>query len=955
VIWAVIGALSVGLVWLTLLRNTVFALGLIAGVTVGSASTAHGRLSGVTAWTVVTTLSTGIVIATVSLAVLSGWWLPSVSTTTGGYVIGIMAAWLLVSGVSLGDIGPFAAIGGLLIAVIGGAVGVLLAANPLLFITFLFAGLLAGFLIPVGGLLFGSQTNGSGSPHRSTNIETLEPATRFGIELAAVAGLVIVVPFGSRAVALFGYGRLGLFPIGVLCGVGLSSGVWTVVGGRSEQLGRLRDRFVERVYRLVDRLDRWIQRHRRRGAERNAEESPVGEPGSETAASGEAEPVSTASNLVDQAAIRLADRGLVIEAANRLELLAENNSGIQDRLGLFWGRLSGAVATDSISSGPALQLSAAEEASRAGNTKEAQSMTDAALELAAPTIGSVSSAILRGRRRGTEELFDTLAPLLARIETLLGEEALPREFDNDADQFQLIQRVLQRLVDEEAEGFDTALSTIRAAAADGWYSVQAGDRALENGNYHRALVAYLAGIRAYRRAYDIAANAEKTASQAAVRGADRSEKGSQSTSGGTGNEKTVTGSPETYASEANQLSTAIEAVLHDTAAVVIAATNELYGDDPPPTVDTEVRRTIVRGLRELRQTRTRIDAPVPPVDLADDRYQRAEIGRSIARLRRHLSSADEAAAAGKIETAAEQYDRVADRLDVLSNRAGNAGLINLARSLMKAAGGIGRLATEPTAEAIADRPDLTVPSTTDHRAPAVSPVSNRLRRTFCEPALVELLAVVGEAADHELLEMAGEPYPELVGSVELSIAGLDPLYTAPDVDALSQWVTEVCLDALSAAVERLSERHSEIAAVGPPPVPPAFSEPPAVLHDDAVASVSTAEGVDGFGEAWLSRATALVEASKTIERRAAAVDGFPALEPRIRETLQQHGSLDTTRVSPELLVVAAHRLSGVDYDIDTQRLLKTGDIATRVGHEVVEEAVDEETDETTGDDQRPSP
>jgi len=921
-LWLCIGVVTAGIVRLTLPRNTVFALGLLAGVAIGGLYTAHNRLSRPTLSALVVTLSTGFIVAATSVVVVSTWWLPSIWTATIGYAIGIVATWLLVSGLSFDDLGGFAAIAGLVVAVAGGAAGILYAPDLRLFLAVLFAGLAAGFVVPFSSLLFALLRADSRGPRRSTD-EGLTPATRFGIEATAIAALAIVVPFGSRGAALFGYGELSAFPFGLAVGTLLSVGPVAVAGGRSERLDRLRNRFVERVYRLLDRLKRWLDRRRREGSEQGLDESTMGDGGGETAAAGD-DPASlaTATNFVEGVATRLADHELVVEAAEEIESIVETN-GLQDRVNRLWTRFSGTVSRTARNSGLALQLSAAEKARSQGDTERAQSLTDAALEFAAPTIGSVASAVVRGR--GDDgSVLDSLAPLFARIDHLLGERQLPTD-DDDPEQFQLIQTLLERLIEEEAgEGFDTALSRIRAAAADGWYSVQAGDAALEAEEYQRALVAYLAGIEAYRRAYDIAEES-KTAATNERRSPD--DPGTD-TDGGSGG---VTASASTYASEASRIATAIEAVLHDTAAVVVAATDDLYGAQPPPTVDTEARRTIVRTLRTLRQTRTRVDATVPPIELADERYQHAEIARSIARLRRHLRTADDAAVSGNTAAAVDQYERVADRLDVLSNRAGNNGLTELARSLKKTAAAVGAVAREPTPEAVADRPELSVPSTDDHRTPAVAPVGRRLRRTFCAPAFVDLWEFVGEVGEHPLLDVAGEPYPDLVGSIGVALSGLDPLYSEPDVDSLQEWVSEITLDGLSAAVEDVAAAHSDLVAADPAP-PPAFREPPEVLQHSDVTRLSTAT-VEAYSETWLERATALVEAADRIERQQSAVDGFTALEPRVRKALQRDARIDSSQINTELLEVAAHHLSGVEYDAEAELLSKTGSISRRASDE----------------------
>jgi len=923
-LWVCLGVVTAGIVRLTLPRNTVFALGVLAGVAIGGLYTAHNRLSRPTVSALVVTLSTGLVVAAVSVALVSAWWLPSIWTATIGYAIGIVATWLLVSGLSLDDLGGFAAIAGLVLAVAGGAAGILYAPDLRLFLAVLFAGLAAGFVVPFSSLLFGLLRAEARGPRRSTD-DDLTPATRFGIEATAIAALAVVVPFGSRGAALFGYGELSAFPFGLAVGTLLSVGPMSLVDGRSERLGRLRNRFVERVYRLLDRLKRWLDRRRREGSEQGLDESAVGDDGDETATAGD-DPASlaTASNFVEGVATRLADHGLLIEAAEEIESVVEANSGLQDRVNRLWTRFSGTVSRTARNSGLALQLSAAEEARSRGDTERAQSLTDAALEVAAPTIGSVAAAVVRGRQ-DSGSVLDSLAPLFARIEQLLGEEQ-PLPDSDDPEGFQLIQTLLERLIEEEAgEGFDTALSRIRAAAADGWYSVQAGDAALEAEEYRRALVAYLAGIEAYRRAYDIAEESKTAATNERRSPDDPSGPDDTDTDAAGG----VTASASTYASEASRIATAIEAILHDTAAVVVAATDDLYGARPPPTVDTEARRTIVRTLRTLRQTRTRVDATVPPVELADKRYQHAEIARSIARLRRHLRTADDVAASGNTEAAVDQYERVADRLDVLSNRAGNNGLTDLARSLQKTAAGIGAVAREPTPEAVADRSELTVPSTDDHRTPEVAPVGRRLRRTFCSPAFVGLWEFLGEARAHPLLDIAGEPYPDLVGSVGVALSGLDPLYSEPDADSLQQWAAEITVDALSAAVETVSTAHTELVE-GEPAPPPAFREPPAVLQHSDVTTLPTAD-VSAYNETWLERSTALAEAADRIDRQQSAVDGFAALEPRVRKALQRDGSLDSTQVNAELLEVAAHHLSGVEYDPEDELLSKAGPISRRAG------------------------
>ncbi|MFO7834132.1 MAG: hypothetical protein R6V31_08785 [Halohasta sp.] len=386
--------------------------------------------------------------------------------------------------------------------------------------------------------------------------------------------------------------------------------------------------------------------------------------------------------------------------------------------------------------------------------------------------------------------------------------------------------------------------------------------------------------------------------------------------------------------------------------MVIAAVEDLYGDQPPPTVDTDARRTIIRTLRTLRETRTRIDATVPPVDLADDRYQHAEIGRSVARLRRHLSTADGMVAAGNVEAAADQYERVADRLNVLGNRAGAAGLGELARELLDAEVAVAQLADEPTPEAVDDRPPLSVPETTDHRAPEVAPASRRLRRTFCDPRFVDIWEFVGEAADHPVLEIAGEPYPDLLGTAGMALSSLDPIYTDPDVGALREWIAGLSTDALAAAVTEASEYQRRIDDASEVAVPPAFDEPPAILEDASVTTLPTAEGVAALAETWAERSTAVAEAADTAERRAAAVDGFAALEPRLRSVLDEQGAVDADQLSPDLLEVAAYNLTGVAYDREAGVLSKTGEIGRRSHDEGVDAGEEDEAGEV--DDEPPA-
>ena len=930
--WLVLCGVTLVLVWLSGPRNTLFGLGVVAGVAAGSHRAAYRQFTSETVSTAVATLSTGLFVGAVSVALVSAWRLPTLSTATLGYAIGVLAAWLLISGASVEELGPFAAIGGLLIAVFGGAGGLLIVPDSTLFVALLFAGLVGGVVIPLSALAISAVT--SRSARRSAEREPIKPATRFGIEATAVAGVAIVVPFGSRAVALFGHGGAGWFPVGLLGGVMLSVSLWSV-DGRSERLTRVRDWFVERVYQLLDRLTRWVERRRNRGSHSSLNESADGEGGGEAAAAGD-ESLSNASGLVDRAASRVADHEFVRMAAEEIDSMAAANNGLRDRVGMFWGRLSGAIERQRLATGATLQLSAAETAHDEGDTERARSLADTALQLAAPTIGTAAAAVVRGRRQGFERVFDGLAPLFSRIDALLADEQFVDQ-ETDPEGFGLIQQLLERLVETEAgEGFDSALSTIRAAAADGWYSVQAGDQALTNDNYQRALVAYLSAINAYRRAYDIATEAKKTAT--AER---KTPDGEKPPAGGdprtTDGDHTVTAAAGTYAAEASRIETALEALLYDTAALTIAAVDDLYGTEPPPTVDTDGRRTIVRTLRVLRQTRSRTDSAVPVVDLADDRYQRAEIARSVARIRRHLAAADETAKRGNVEAAVEQYDRAADRLDVLSNRAGNAGLADVARRLVSTAAVIGEIASDPTAEAISQRPELSVPSTDDQRAPAAVPAGRRLRRTFCEPAFVELWEFTEEAAAHPVLDFAGEPYPELVGAVNMALGTLDPIYSRPDVASLQEWVDDTTLDALAAAVETVAESHRELCELDQ--IPSAFRAQPTVLDDELAASVPTAEGVDVFADAWLSRADALADAGETIQRRQAAVDGFAALEGKVRNRLDQRGWLGTSQVSAELLEVAASQLEGVAYDADRQRLSKTGEISRRDRESPTDESV----------------
>ncbi len=916
--WTILLGVTAVAVWLTISRSTLFALGLLAGVAAGSHRTAYRHCSGETVSTAVATLSTALFIAAASIAIVSTWWLPTLSTIMLGYAIGVVAAWLLVSGASVEEVGPFAAIGGLVLAVLGGGGGLLAVPDVRLFTVALFAGLVAGVAVPLSGLVIGAVS--TPSHRRSVDSDRMKPATRFGIEAAGIATVAIAVPFGSRAVALFGQGGTGWFPVGLLGGVILVVSLWAVGDGESTRLRRLHNWFIERVYRLADWLNRWVERRRNRGSHSSRDESADDGDSGEAAADGDDESLSRASQLVDQAADRLADHEFVRMAAEELDSLAAEN-GVTDRVSMFWSRLSEAAQRQQLTAGARLQLSAAETAHAEGDTERARSIADTALQLTAPTVGTVAAAVVRGRRGRFEAALDGLAQLFARIDELLADEELADHSD-DPDQLGLVQRLLERLIEAETgEGFDSKLAQIRAAAADAWYSVQAGDQALANEDYQRALLAYLSAIRAYRRAYDIATEAKKTA--AAERKAP-DDKGDQPADA----DNSLRASAGTYATEASRIEAALEALLYDTAAITIAAIDDLYGEQPPPTVDTEFRRTIVRTLRVLRQTRSRIDGTVPAIALADERYQRAEIARSVARVRRHLASADETAKRGNIGAAVDQYDRAADRLDVLSNRAGNAGLGDAARLLLSSATELGQLASNPTPEGIQTRPDPSIPTAEDKRAPEAVPASERLRRTFCPPTFVDLWEFTDEAADHPILEIAGDPFPELVGSVSMAVGSLDPLYTEPDVDSLQAWVAETALDALAAAVETVAEQHTQLCAMEPQP-PPSFREQPAVLDDESAATVPTEEGVETFADAWLSRADALADAAETVSRQQSAVDGFLALEPKLRERLAEQGSVGTAQVSPELLEVAAYHLEGTAYDVDEQRLSKTGEIGRR--------------------------
>jgi len=96
-----------------------------------------------------------------------------------------------------------------------------------------------------------------------------------------------------------------------------------------------------------------------------------------------------------------------------------------------------------------------------------------------------------------------------------------------------------------------------------------------------------------------------------------------------------------------------------------------------------------------------------------------------------------------------------------------------------------------------------------------------------------------------------------------------------------------------------------------------------------VTTLPTAEGIDALAETWAERATAVADAAEAAERRAAAVDGFAALEPRLRTVLNDQGQVDADQLSPDLLEVAAHNLTGVAYDREAGVLSKTGEIGRR--------------------------
>ena len=951
--WVIFVALGVGAVWLIAPQNAFVALGIAVGLSLAGAARSGGRLPN-TAWTAgfataVVTVSLG----TLSIVLLSTWGVSPLSTATAGYAIGIVAAWLLITGVSLTESGPFVTLGGALTAVIGTALALLIFTDPLVLIGFLFAGLLAGFVVPLGGMILTlllSQTNTG----RRQGPKQTDPTLRIGIEATAIVSLALAVPFGTRAVALFGVGSLAGYGLGVGVGLLVTLGLGVVAQSQSVRLGRLRDRFVETAYRLVDRLDRWVEARRRRQAERSADPAGDGTADGSNAAVAGGDTADTHS-AVDETGVgealtaRLVNHRLAIGAAERLDA-AESNAAVGELLSTLRGRVDGLTPNATVSAGVALQLSAAEEAHTQGQTRRAQSLTDAALALAAPPIGAVAQAFWRGQRDGQAVGSDRFGQLLARIDELLGPDGRPDATEFDRDGFNWQQEVLEQLVEEVAgEGFETAFGAIRAAAGDGWLAVQDGDRAVEAGAYGRAITAYATAIRAYVRADEIALEAEARAADTTQRRSTSEKRHSRGDSA----DATTDDSDELarrYRTERKRLAVALEALLYDTAAVTIAATEQLYGRQPSPTVSPAARRSIVRCLRLLRETQRRLSVSVPTSRLARQRYQHAEIQRSVARVSQQQRQADELAETGSPQAAAERYRQAAERCDVLANRARTAALPDLSKSLAATADELRSLAASPTPAAVAAREPITVSPPDDRRMPGALPAGDRLRRIFSGPQIVELRALLQRVRSHEILDLAAGPSPMLIETIETAISGLDPLYTEPDGASLTQWVEEACVDVLSAATRAVSTRHSRLLAVAREPettaesaesaettaheipwvaLPAAVKQRPEVLASEPRSRIDVGAEPAEFTEQWTPIANEIVAANETIERYLIAVIDFRANAEQLRERLQTAGELDTSQFSGELLELAAHQFTGVAYDERTEQLRRTGPVTYR--------------------------
>ncbi len=948
--WVVFAALGVGTVWLIAPRNVFVALGIAAGLSLAGAALSGGRLPD-TAWTAgYATGAVTVSLGTLSIVLLSAWGVPPLSTATAGYAVGIVAAWLLITGVTLTESGPFVTLGGALTAVIGAALALLIATDPLVLIGFLFAGLLAGFVVPMGGMLLTlllSRTN-TGPQQRP---QETDPTLRIGSEATAIVSLALAVPFGTRAVALFGVGSLAGYGLGVGVGLVVTLGLDVVAHRQSARLGRLRDRFVGTLYRLVDRFDHWVEARRRRQAERSAD--PAGD--SVAGGSGAAVPGGAGADTysaVDETGVseeltqRLINHRLAIGVAERLDA-AESNATVGELLSTLRGRVDGLTPNAAVSAGVALQLSAAQEAHNRGRTRRAQSLTDTALELAAPTIGAVAQAFWRGQRDSEAVGSDRFGQLLARIDELLGPDGRPdaTEFGRDGLNWQ--QEALEQLAEEVAgEGSETAFGTIRAAAGDGWLAVQDGDRAVEAAEYGRAITAYTTAIRAYVRAYEIAQEAETRAADTPQRRS-TSEKGH---SRGNSAEATADDTDELarrYRTERKRLAVALEALLYDTPAVAIAATEQLYGRQPSPTVSPAARRSIVRCLRLLRETQRRLSVSVPTSRLARQRYQRAEIQRSVARLSQQQRQADELVETGSLQAAADRYRQAADRCDVLANRARTAALSDLSQSLAATADELRTLAASPTPAAVAARGPIAVSPPHARRTPGALPAGDRLRRIFSGPQIVELRALLQRVRTHEILELPTGPTPALIETIATAISGLDPLYTEPDGASLTQWVEQACIDVLSAATNVVSTRHSRLRTVAREPettsksaesteheiqwvaLPSAIKQRPEILASGPQSRIDVGAEPAGFAEQWTSIADEIVAANENIERQQTAVTDFRANAEQLRERLQTAGKLDKSQFSRELLKLASHQFTGVAYDESAEQLRRTGSVTYR--------------------------
>lgn len=877
------------------------SIGLLCGLVVAAAIALFDADRSPTTIVGLSVLPAALFVAAAGAVAIGTLWLFPVGPSIVGSVLGAIGIWTLVAAVVWFGGGTFLVVV-VSIAFVGGAVVAVWAVDAAAaVVAFLTVGIIVGAAIAGVGLVgraFGGVDDDAGSDPLVLSVEVL------GVLIAALG-----VPVGARAIALFPLGGPIAFLSGLAVALLVAGGVVRLRSAGEDRLarlrkrmGRLRDRLVEDGLAFYSELREFLSIGGG-GTGAHTEADPEIEEAEEVVAAAPTN-VPAAEQFLDDAKAGLTggDRGYAVAAAELAERIAEEAVDT----GAYIRNVSRFLEALEIDPGSidqaAIDLSEAREAHEAGEDEEARAIAERALLAAiAETDGLFELVVQRVESSRESRGAGAIEAVLARLDTALA-ASTARSLESPIDRDEAVRRLEELLAEfgEEPDWeFDTVPgAAVRAASSTAWQAVLQGDRAVEASGDRIAL-------QAAAEAYTIAIEAYLTALQAAIEAE--------------------------LESDAKRVRTALELTVSALSAVLIAIAMDAYTGPTPAdrTGCARDRSTIRRGLSAVKAARVR--ASVSTGDPAPVRalLRYGALNRRLQVLETEIDRVEGLASSGD-PAAREAYQSIAERFEELSDRAAATGMTDVASELDARA-----LTCRENAATLAEggrleRLDARVPPPASAGEAELDPAGERIRSELLGDRFLELHALLGTAADHEIARLYDEPVAGKIDSMARVLDRLDPIAGVSNLDGMAAVGREVTRAGIGSAIDRLERRAATARGDGGLPE---MVDRPTVLDSDPIGDLQAADSIGEYAETWEAIAEDIDAAAGRVQTIAAAVEAFER-DPRwfrdrvsegeaiTAEKLSAMEGFEEQAVDPRLVLrVAGRRVDGARYDPEHDRIV----------------------------------